>query len=95
MTTEEIKQDPSNLAEVHKQTKVIVNGRERDVESEELTFDQAVQLAFDQPSAGKDTMFTVTFRNGGGRQTDGSIVAGGSVKVQDGTVFHVTATDKS
>ena len=95
MTTEEVKQDPSNPSETHKQTKVIVNGRERDVESEELTFDEVVHLAFDQPPAGKDTMFTVTFRNGGGRPHDGVIASGGSVKIQDGTIFNVTATDKS
>ena len=95
MTTEEVKQESTEAPEIHKETQIIVNGRQRSVESEELTFDEVVRLAFDQLPTGQDIMLTVTFRNGGGRPSDGSVVSGGSVKVQDGTVFNVTATDKS
>ena len=78
-----------------KQFNIIVNGRSKAVLTDELTFDEVVKLAFDSPPTGADVMFTVTYRNGGGRPLEGSLVRGGLVKVQDGTVFNVTATDKS
>ena len=80
---------------------IIVNARKRVIPSSELSpdgeisFDQVVKLAFDPPPSGPDIVFTVSFRNGAGRPPEGSLVAGKSVKVQDGTVFNVSFTDKS
>ena len=80
---------------------IIVNGRKKDVPSSalsaegELSFDQVVKLAFDPPPSGPDTVFTVSYRNAGDAPRDGSLVKGKSVKIQDGTVFNVTFTDKS
>ena len=80
---------------------IIVNGREKAVPSKELSsdgelsFDQVVKLAFDPPPSGRDIVFTMSYRNSAGRPPDGRLVAGQSVKVQDGTVFNVSFTDKS
>ncbi len=80
---------------------IVVNGRERVIPSSELSsdgelsFKQVVILAFDPPPSGPDIVFTVSYRNGGGRPPDGRLVAGRSVKVQDGMVFNVSFTDKS
>lgn len=75
--------------------RVIVNGRQKIVDSDEVTFEEAISLAFDQPPSGPYIVFTVSYRNGAGRSPDGRLVTGQSVKVQDGTIFNVTATDKS
>ena len=81
--------------------KIIVNGRERVLSSSELSpdgelsFDQVVRLAFDPPPSGPYIVFTMSYRNGAGRPPSGRLVAGQSVKVQDGTVFNVSFTDKS
>ena len=74
---------------------IVVNGREKTVEDEELTFDQVVALAFDDPPTGKFICFTITFRNAGGRKPEGTLTEGKSVKLQDGTVINVIVTDKS
>lgn len=80
---------------------IIVNGRKKGVPSSalsaegELSFDQVVKLAFDPPPSGPDIVFTVIYRNAGDAPRDGSLVEGKSVKIQDGTVFNVTFTDKS
>ena len=74
---------------------IIVNGREKTVEDEELTFDQVVALAFDDPPKGEFICFTITYRQAGGRRPEGTLVEGESVKVRDGTVINVTVTDKS
>ena len=81
--------------------KIVVNGREKVVPSGELSsdgelsFGQVVGLAFDPPPSGPGIVFTVSYRNGAGRPPDGKLVAGKSVKIQDGTVFNVSFTDKS
>ena len=74
---------------------IVVNGREKTVEDEELTFDQVVALAFDDPPTGEFICFTITFRNAGGRKPEGTLTEGESVKLRDGTVINVTVTDKS
>ena len=52
---------------------IVVNGRQRDVESEELTFDELVDLAFDDPARGPQIVFTITYREAGGRVTEGEL----------------------
>lgn len=80
---------------------VTVNGREKPVPSSELSsdgelsFDQVVRIAFDPPPSGQNIVITVTYRNGAGRPPEGRLLAGQRVKVQDGTIFNVTPTDKS
>lgn len=74
---------------------IIVNGREKTVEDEELTFEQVVTLAFDDPPSGEFICFTITYRRAGGRKPEGTLVEGESVKVRDGTIINVTVTDKS
>ena len=74
---------------------IIVNGRERIVTSDELSFSEVLALAFDPVPSGPNWEFTVTYRDGAGRPPDGRLRPGGEVKVKDGTVFNATATDKS
>lgn len=74
---------------------IIVNGRDKVVDSKELTFTDVVNLAFDNPPSGPYIVFTITYRKGHGSKPEGSLLDGGSVKVKDGMIFNVTATDKS
>ena len=74
---------------------IVVNGRQRNVEKEELTFDELVDLAFDDPARGPQIVFTITFREAGGRVTEGELDEGQRVKIQDGTIINVTRTDQS
>jgi hypothetical protein len=77
----------------HQQFKVIVNGRPKEVDRRELTFDEVVRLAFPGPH-GPNIVFTVTYRKAEGNK-EGTLVQGQNVEVKDGTVFNVTKTDKS
>ena len=74
---------------------IVVNGRQRNVESEELNFDELVDLAFDDPARGPQIVFTITFREAGGRVMDGELDEGQRLKVRDGTIINVTRTDQS
>lgn len=76
-------------------TTVIVNGREKKVKGEELSFDQIVKLAFDTPPTGDNVVYTITYRKGPGKHPEGTVLEGKSVEIKDGMIFNVTATDKS
>ncbi len=80
---------------------IVVNGREKVIpfkelnSDRELSFEQVVRLAFDPLPSGPDIVFTVSYRDGAGRPPDGRLVAGKSVKIEDGTIFNVSFTDRS
>ena len=77
---------------------IVVNGREktrRDLDDRDLTFDEVIELAFDNPPSGPQVMFSVSYRNGPPNRPSGTLVAGESVRARTGMVFNVTATDKS
>lgn len=74
---------------------IIVNGREKTVTSKDLTFDEVVNLGFDDPQRGPYIVFTITYRRGHGDKPEGSLIEGETVKVKDGMIFNVTRTDKS
>ena len=74
---------------------ITVNGRQRRVERDELSFDDLVDLAFDDPARGPQIVFTITFRDAGGRIPEGELDEGQVLKVRDGTIINVTRTDQS
>jgi multiubiquitin len=76
-----------------KQVTIIVNGRPFPVAKEEISFDAVVALA--NLVSGPNIVYTVTYDRGHGDKPQGSLVEGKSVKVKDGMIFNVTATDKS
>jgi hypothetical protein len=78
-----------------KQYTVIVNGRQKIVTTKELSFAQLVALGFDNPPTGPNILFTITYRRGEGNKPEGTLLEGETVKVKDGMVFNVIATDKS
>jgi molecular chaperone DnaK (HSP70) len=74
---------------------IFVNGRAKSVHLRELTFGEVVRLAFATPPAGSNMVITVTYDRAAGPKPSGSLVEGKKIKVRDGTIFNVTATDKS
>lgn len=74
---------------------IIVNGRPKEVTEKEMSFEEVVTLAFSNQPFGPNTLFTITYRRGEGNKPEGSLVAGQTVKVKEGMIFNVTATDKS
>ena len=74
---------------------ITVNGRQKSVETDELSFDQLVDLAFDDPARGPQIVFTITFRDAGGRVPEGELDEGERLKLINGTIVNVTRTDQS
>jgi len=75
---------------------IIVNGREKPwPKNSDISYDQVVRLAFDPPPTGDGVQITVQYTRGEGHKPSGTLVKGQSVKVKDGMVFDVTATNRS
>lgn len=87
-------QDNKHEGQGHeKDVTIIVNGREKVVTTKELSFAEIVALA--NLPGGPNMVFTVTYRRGEGHTPEGTLVEGETVKIKDGMIFNVTATDKS
>lgn len=80
------------MSNEHEKT-VIVNGRPKVVTAKELSFADVVALS--GLPTGPTIFFTVTYTRGEGHKPQGTLVEGETVKVKDGMIFNVTATDKS
>lgn len=74
---------------------VIVNAKEHEVSSNELSYEDVVSMAFGSAQAGPNITYTVTYRRGTGNKPESSLVAGGTAKVKEGMIFDVTRTDRS
>lgn len=79
----------------NKEITIIINGREKVVNKRELTFEEIVALAFETPPTGQFIVFTITYRRGHGHKPEGTLLPGETIKIKQGMIFNVTATDKS
>jgi hypothetical protein len=88
-----------NTDKEHKEkneSKVIVNGQEKTVTQKELSYSDVVNLAYNNASpTGENVEISVSYRRGEDKKATGTLSAGETVKVKDGMIFDVTATDKS
>lgn len=73
---------------------ITVNGRQKTVATNTLSFDQVVALAYPGGPRGDNWLYTVGYRRAEGNKS-GSLSAGDEVKVKDGMILDVTQTDKS
>jgi Multiubiquitin len=92
----EVAVEQLDRAEHDRDVWVIVNGRKKEVRRRFLSFAEVVALAFPDVPPSENIIYTVAYRNGGNEhRPDGTLVEGESVKIKDGTIFDVTATNKS
>jgi hypothetical protein len=74
---------------------IIVNGRKKLVTGRKLSFAAILALAFDPVPTGSNFIFTITYRNGPHKNPEGTLKMGCVIRIQEGMVFNVTATDRS
>jgi len=75
---------------------IIVNAEEKTIDKkDELTFDEAIDLAFNPRPTGDQIIWRITYFRGHGDKPEGRLLPGGSVKPKEGMVFSVKYTDKS
>lgn len=80
-----------------KEYKIVVNGTEHELDSNVVTYDSVVDLAFPgQPHDDPNIVFSVTFDKADSKPHQGTLATGGSVTVKKhGTIFDVTQTNRS
>tara|TARA_R110000787_G_scaffold10415_1_gene35295 strand:+ start:2159 stop:2431 length:273 start_codon:yes stop_codon:yes gene_type:complete len=78
-----------------KDVTVVINGREKSVPKGDITYNDLINLAFDNPPTGEFICFTVAYRKGPSPKQSGTLTEGKSVKAKKGMIFDVTYTDKS
>lgn len=81
--------------EESRNTAIIMNGTEITVSGKELTYNQLVNLGLENPPTGDSICITITYRRGRGNKPEGTLAEGENVKIKEGMIFNVTATDKS
>jgi Multiubiquitin len=83
-------------SEKAKSVTIIVDGTPHEWAEKEISYEQVVDLAYDgNPPTGPMMEITVGYHRGHGDKPEGDLERGTSVKVKDGMVFDVTATDRS
>ena len=79
----------------HQSITIIVNTRPKTISVRRLTFADLIALAFETPPSGENVSFTVSYRKGPKRRPEGSLLEGDGIRIKEGMVFNVSATDKS
>lgn len=75
---------------------IVVNGEEMQIDSRQVSYEQVVELAFPGLGADPNNIFSVLFRKVDQSNAQGSVVAGGTVKVHaKGSSFNVTRSIRS
>ncbi|RSV41109.1 hypothetical protein CA234_09870 [Sphingomonas sp. ABOLE] len=86
---------PQPGVETRSSVPAVVNGRPRNLPSRHVSFEDLVSAAFPRVPQAPSRLFTVTYRRGPPDHPEGSLVPSQRVAITSGTIFHVTATDKS
>jgi hypothetical protein len=84
------------VSEDKKTASIIIDGTPHEWDRKEIEYQQVVDLAYDgNPPTGENILITVGYRKGPDDKHEGDLDPGDSVKVKDGMIFDVTATDRS
>lgn len=79
-----------------KPTEIIIDGTPYEWKKEKISYEEVVDLAYDgEPPEGENVEITVAYHRGHGNKPEGDLAPGEKVKVKEGMVFDVTATDRS
>jgi len=74
---------------------ITVNTEPKTVCKRLLSYDDVVELSGEKPPTGTDPEMTVQFEDADRRHPDGTLFSGDFVKVKNGTIFHVSPTNRS
>lgn len=78
----------------HERFDIIVNAQPHTVESETVSYEEVVKIAYPTPPS-PEARYTVTYRHAE-KPKEGSLAPGQSVEVKkEGTIFNVKATGRS
>ena len=74
---------------------IYVNGEQKQVTVKILSFEDLAKIAYPVPPPGDNILYTVSYEDGPPSNQQGSLKEGQKVRLKNGMIFNVTATDKS
>lgn len=74
---------------------IIVEGTPHEWPKTEITYAEVVTLEVPDYAQHPEITYSVKYKNGHGNKPEGTLSAGGSVKVKEGMVFSVSPTGQS
>lgn len=74
---------------------IIVNGSKHTIATPTVSFEDIVSIAFPAPPVGSNLIYTVSYNRAASPRPTGTMRVGESITIKNGTIFNVTATDKS
>ncbi|WP_275271781.1 multiubiquitin domain-containing protein [Limnobacter sp. P1] len=72
---------------------IIINGRQREVTGQRISYRQVVELAFPDDQANDAIEYTVAYANPHGK--DGTLVSEQETHLKQGMIFNVSKTNRS
>lgn len=85
----------NNLKNKEKKISIYVNGEEKEVNKEKISYEDVIILAFGSYDSSEGVTYTVTYYKGQSHHPNGVLVEGQSVMVKKGMRINVTKTNRS
>lgn len=79
----------------NKTVTIIVEGASHEWPKGEITYAEVVTLEVPDYAQHPEITYSVTYERGNGEKPEGTLSKGGTVKVKDGMIFHVSETGQS
>ena len=83
------------LIKNHHKIIILVNGEEKEVEKERISYEEVIMLAFGNYDSSERTTYTITYFRGENHKPNGVLVKGQEVMVKKGMKFNVSKTNRS
>lgn len=74
---------------------ILVNGEEKEVSKDKISYEEVIRLAFGQYEENEDINYTVIYFKGNNNKPNGFLLKGQVVMVKKGMRINVTRTNKS
>lgn len=74
---------------------IIVNGEEKEVQKEKISYEEVIILAFGSYNDSQDVAYTIMYFRGNNEKPNGFLLKGKEVNVKKGMKFNVSKTNRS
>lgn len=74
---------------------IIVNGEEKEVQKEKISYEEVIILAFGSYNDSQDVAYTIMYFRGNNEKPNGFLLKGQEVNVKKGMKFNVSKTNRS
>lgn len=74
---------------------IIVNGEEKEVKKEKISYEEVIMLAFGSYNDSEDVAYTIMYFRGNNEKPNGFLLKGQEVNVKKGMKFNVSKTNRS